>query len=152
MQDKFNTRIKKICSFKFYDSNFNFDIEKVTSVWIFAFNENNEIVCIELDRWIDIPGWHLKNWETPIEALKRECLEEAYVEIKDIEIIKVVHSDYFWEDNPTYMLFYIWKIDKVFDFQKNEESSERYFLKPNDFLEKYSWDKEFIKNIYDKIL
>jgi 8-oxo-dGTP pyrophosphatase MutT (NUDIX family) len=45
--------------------------------------------------------------ETPIEALKRECLEEAFVLIKDIELVKVVESDYFLIDNPTYMLFYI---------------------------------------------
>jgi ADP-ribose pyrophosphatase YjhB (NUDIX family) len=33
--------------------------------------------------------------ETPIEALKRESLEEAYVDIKDVELLKVVESDYF---------------------------------------------------------
>jgi ADP-ribose pyrophosphatase YjhB (NUDIX family) len=33
--------------------------------------------------------------ETPIEALKRECFEEAFVLVKDIELVKVVESDYF---------------------------------------------------------
>lgn len=153
-KDKYNTRTKKSCNFEYYEPSFLFPENKVTSVWIFVFQENWKIICIELYRWIDIPGGHLHVNETPIEALKRECFEEAFIEIKDIELVKVVESDYFWnsKEDLTYMLFYIWKVDKKYDFIKNEESFTRYELSPIEFFEKYKWNKDLIKNSYWKYL
>jgi len=149
-KDKYSARENKTCNFKYLDPDFDFPENKVTSVWILVFNESWKIICIELDRWIDIPGWHLKENETPTEALKRECFEEAFIEIKNEKLVKIVESDYFWtaKADLTYMLFYVWELDKIYDFVKNEESFARYEILSKDFLKKYCWDKEFLKNIY----
>ena len=149
-KDKFSTKLKKSCNFKYFPPDFNFPENKVTSVWILVFNENKEIICVEIDRWIDIPWWHLHVNETPVEALKRECFEEAFIEIKNEKLVKIVESDYFWteKEDLTYMLFCVWGLSKKYDFVKNEESFARFEIFPKDFLEKYCWDKEFFKNIY----
>lgn len=149
-KDKFSARIKKSCNFKYYSPDFEFPFKKVTSVWILVFQEDWKLICVEIDRWIDIPGGHLHIDETPIEALKRECFEEAFIEIKNEKLVKVIESDYFWteKDDLTYMLFYIWELDKKHDFIKNEESFSRYELTWKEFLNIYKWDKEFLKNIY----
>lgn len=149
-KDKYSARIKKTCNFKYLDPNFDFPKNKVTSVWILVFQDDWKIICVELDRWIDIPWGHLHVDETPIEALKRECFEEAFIEIKNEKLVKVVESDYFWteKDDLTYMLFYVWELDKKYEFIKNEESFARYEIFPKEFLNVYKWDKEFLENIY----
>lgn len=149
-KDKYSVRDTKKCNFKYYSPDFEFSENKVTSVWILVFQEDWKLICIELDRWIDIPGWHLKENEIPIKALKRECFEEAFIEIKNEKLVKVVESDYFWteKEDLTYMLFYVWELDKKHDFIKNEESFARYELTWKEFLNLYKWDKEFLKNIY----
>lgn len=149
-KDKYSVRTKKTCNFKYLYPDFDFPENKVTSVWTLVFQDDWKIICVELDRWIDIPGWHLHVDESPIQALKRECFEEAFIEIKDEKLVKIVESDYFWteKDDLTYMLFYTWKVVKIYDFVKNKETFARYELTWKELLEKYGWDKEFFKNIY----
>lgn len=78
MTDKFITDKWKSFNFTFKENDFNFPKDRVTSIAWVIFDENWDIVAIELDRWIDIPWGHIKIWETIKEALIRECMEGFY--------------------------------------------------------------------------
>ena len=152
-KDKFSARENKKCNFKFFPWDYSYNSEKVTSVWIIVLNEKKEIVCVELDRWIDMPWWHLLEWEKPVDAVHRECLEEAFIKVKNCSLVWVVESDYFWNniEDLTYMLFYIWELDEKLEFIKNQESFARYELPPKEFLKLYKWNTDFLTKIYKEI-
>lgn len=149
MTDKFKTDRNKNFNFTFKKLNFDFPENKVTSVAWVVFDDNWKILVVKLDRWFDLPWWHIKNWETVFEAIKREFLEEAFVEITDLKLSSIIESDYFWaeKENLTYMLIFNWKLKTILDFKKNIESKERIFVYPNDFLKLYSWEKILMEKI-----
>lgn len=147
MEDKYSTNIKKSFNFTFKNISFNFPKEKVTSIAWIIFDENWDIITVELNRWIDIPWGHIKYWETIEEALKRECMEEAFIEIDNLKISSIIESDYFWKENLTYMLIFSGKLSKELLFKENNESKRRIHISPEDFLLSYSWDKNFMKKI-----
>ena len=131
MTDKFITDKWKSFNFTFKENDFNFPKDRVTSIAWVIFDENWDIVTIELDRWIDIPWGHIKIWETIKEALIRECMEEAFIKKEDL----------------TYMLIFSWKLKKELLFQENKESKKRIYISPKDFLLNYTWNKEFMEKI-----
>lgn len=149
MTDKFTTDKWKSFNFTFKENDFNFPKDRVTSIAWVIFDENWDIVTIELDRWIDIPWGHIKRWETIKEALIRECMEEAFIEIDDLKISSIIESDYFWtkKEDLTYMLIFSWKLKKELLFQENKESKKRIHISPKDFILNYTWNKEFMKKI-----
>lgn len=149
MTDKFKTNRNKNFNFTFKKLNFDFPENKVTSVAWIVFDDNWKILVVKLDRWFDLPWWHIKNWETVFEAIKREFLEEAFVEITDLKLSSIIESDYFWaeKENLTYMLIFNWKLKTILDFKKNIESKKRIFIYPNDFLKLYSWEKILMEKI-----
>lgn len=149
MTDKFKTDKNKNFNFTFKKLNFDFPENKVTSVAWVVFDDNWKILVVKLDRWFDLPWWHIKNWETVFEAIKREFLEEAFVEITDLKLSSIIESDYFWaeKENLTYMLIFNWKLKTILDFKKNIESKKRIFIYPNDFLKLYSWEKTLMEKI-----
>lgn len=148
-QDKFSMRNKnKSCNFTYYNPDYIFPHDKVTSTWVVVFDNNKNILVVELDRWFDIPWWHVKHGDKTFEeSVKREVLEEAFVSIKNIELCLVVESDYFGKENITYMLFYVAYVDEIYDFVKNEESFSRKFMNIDDFLNVYKWYSELIEKI-----
>ena len=149
MTDKFITDKLKSFNFTFKENDFNFPKDRVTSIAWVIFDENWDIVTIELDRWIDIPWGHIKIWETIKEALIRECREEAFIEIDDLKVSSIIESDYFWtkKEDLTYMLIFSWKLKKELLFQENKESKKRIYISPKDFLLNYTWNKEFMEKI-----
>ncbi|RAL57602.1 hypothetical protein BLD25_01570 [Candidatus Gracilibacteria bacterium GN02-872] len=149
MTDKFITDKGKSFNFTFKENDFNFPKDRVTSIAGVIFDENGDIVTIELDRGIDIPGGHIKIGETIKEALIRECMEEAFIEIDDLKISSIIESDYFGtkKEDLTYMLIFSGKLKKELLFQENKESKKRIYISPKDFLLNYTGNKEFMEKI-----
>lgn len=62
----------------------------------FIFNEKNEVLLAQrqntgyYDGWRNVPSWHIEPWETAIETMRHECLEELGITI-DIDTSNVFH-------------------------------------------------------------
>lgn len=88
------------------------------------------------------PGGHVEGGDRNIfETAKREVIEEAYVEIKDCKVSTIIRLYYYKE--PTYMLILSAKVGKIYEFNKNEESLDRKFMNPLNFLKSYSKNNDF---------
>ncbi len=64
--------------------------------------ENDRVVLIKKARGgykgkLDLPGGGIEHDETPTEAVKRECLEEAGVNISDVELLDAVSNTFKWQ-------------------------------------------------------
>jgi len=117
--------------------------KKITSVSVVIFNNFKEILAVKLlERGWDIPGGYVEGGDRNIfETAKREVIEEAYVEIKDCKVSTIIRSYYYKE--PTYMLILSAKVGKIYEFNKNEESLDRKFMNPLNFLKSYSKNNNF---------
>lgn len=122
----------------------------ITSVHGFCFYKN-QLLLVNLDhRGWDFPGGHIETNETPLECVKREVMEEGYVEGKChfLGYIVVDHSENLkWKiDSPYprigYQLFYHMDIEKVHHFVGEYEASERLFIDPVEVYDYYhDWNK-----------
>lgn len=97
-----------------------------------VYRKNGNKVEVLLLKWLNaknqevyvIPKWHIEDWEVAKDTAIREISEEAWLMIKDLEVIKFItklnytFTAWYLEDNPV--------IDK-----------DVYL-----FLVKYNWDKE----------
>ncbi|MDD2870892.1 MAG: NUDIX domain-containing protein [Candidatus Gracilibacteria bacterium] len=155
-QDKYQARnFKKKCNFVYHNPDFVFPHDKVTSTGVIVFDNDKNVLVVEIHRGFDIPGGHVNNNDLSfIDAVKRETLEEAFVSIKDIKLSLVVESDYFGtnKNDLTYMLFYVAIVNVIYDFVKNNESFSRKFMKIDEFIDIYQGDKMLIENIIKSAL
>jgi len=66
----------------------------VCSIFLFSEIENELKLLLlhhkKLNRWL-IPGGHIEESENPVEAIKREVLEETG--IQDFELVSMIHKD-----------------------------------------------------------
>lgn len=142
--------LKKICHFRYLPPDTIFSPDKVTSVWVVPFTEDGEIVVAHLDRWWDIMGGHVQEWEMDfIETAKREAMEEGCVTIKEISLALVIESDYFWSSphELTYMLCYHAMVDELLPFESSHESFARKVVGIEEFLKGYRGNKELVENM-----
>jgi 8-oxo-dGTP diphosphatase len=116
------------------------DFNKITSVHGFCFHQGNILLVNVNGRGFNIPGGHLEKGETPEEAFHREAYEEGYVKGKAqyIGAIEVSH-----EDNPLffpggkypligYQVFYKMKIEECLAFLRENETSTRIWVEPEE--------------------
>jgi 8-oxo-dGTP diphosphatase len=116
------------------------DYNKITSVHGFCFDQGKILLVNVNGRGFNIPGGHLEQGETPEEAFHREAYEEGYVkgEVQYIGAIEVSH-----EDNPLflpggkypiigYQVFYKMKIDECLAFLRENETSTRIWVEPEE--------------------
>lgn len=114
----------------------------------YIFNEKNQLLIVKTNKNWTIPGGHPEvTDETPIETLKREVMEEAYTEIKDINYlgaVKVIENDEIY-----YQLRYTAKVDTVSPFKREWETSERAFVDLDKLQNYITWSKgiTFIKEL-----
>lgn len=131
---------------------------KVTSVSVIPITDSGEIVAVRLkNRGLDIPGGHVEKHEkTPEETLHRELMEEANTTVKDIKLVEVIRSNYFGneEDDSSYMLIYVARVDEVLDFTLSDEMSyERIIISSDEFIKDYNaGDKEFMSDIIQQAI
>lgn len=150
-QDKKPVRnLKKVCNFRYLPPDTTFPPEKVTSVCAVPFMEDGQIVVVKLDRWWDIAGGHVQEWEVDfIETAKREAIEEGYMTIKDVSLALVIESDYFWSspEELTYMLCYSAGVDRLLPFEVNNESFGRKITSIDEFIRDYEGNRELIEQM-----
>ncbi|KIL38784.1 DNA mismatch repair protein MutT [Gordoniibacillus kamchatkensis] len=116
------------------------DITKVTSVHGYCFYQGKVLLVHVKGRGFDIPGGHVEQGESPEQAFHREAYEEGYVkgELRYLGMIEVSH-----EDNPLYQpggkyplvgyqLFYRMDIDQSLPFQRENESTSRIWVEPEE--------------------
>lgn len=130
--------------------------ELITSVHGFCFY-NNELLLVDLDhRGWDFPGGHIELNETPEECMKREAIEEGYIEgeCSLLGYIAVDHSENpKWnEDSPYpkvgYQVFYRMDIKQLHHFEGRYESVQRIFINPKQVADFYhDWHE-----LYQEIL
>lgn len=84
----------------------------------------------------DFPGGHIELNETPVECLKREAMEEGYVEEEchflDYIVVDYTENSNWNEGSPYpkigYQLFYRMDIEKLHSFAGEYEAMERHLI------------------------
>lgn len=141
------------CKIK-WDENFVLKNQKYTQVSAYIFNEKNQLLIVKSQSWT-IPGGHPEAGETPLETLNREIFEEACVTAKDIKFLGAL--EVVEKGETYYQLRYTAKVDKIFDFKREWETSERLFVDLNNLNDYIKWANgktfseqiESAKNMWD---
>ena len=131
----------------------------ITSVMCAVFSDN-KILLVKPKRGWGLPGGHVEKDESPVDAIKRECAEEAAIEIKNIKFIG------FWEANKIvelktnkqypkkgYQLLFMADLDKMHQFENIFEVDDRRFVNPSDVAElhhSFRNFKEILRYIIDE--
>jgi len=133
------------------------DIQKTLTSHCIPFTTDGKIVAVNIiNRGIDIPGGHIEENETAIEAMQRETQEEAKVSVTNPVLIDVwrlvsTNNQLGLLQKP-YLLLYAADIISMEDFTPNEETDKRLILEPDDFIEKYFGDKQQARAMIDAAL
>ena len=116
-----------------------------TSVHGFAINQQKEILFTVNPRGIDIVGGHIEKGESPEDALKRECMEEASILPIQYELIGAIEINN--EKNPEalkkgypligYQPFFVISEYEIFPFQATHECIDRLWLSQEKIPEKH---------------
>jgi len=122
---------------KFYISNKLPNDKDVITCMCAVFYEDKILLVRPIRGW-GLPGGHIEKGETPEDCIIRECFEEAGVLIKHPKIIgywkagklKKLDSNKLYP-NVGYQLLYMAEADKIMEFKKVHETSDRKFLEPN---------------------
>ena len=130
--------------------------DNITSVMGAIFHEGKLLLTKPRRGW-GLPGGHIEANESPEECLKRECIEEAGVEIDNLKLIgywktrKLINLDSNKQyPNEGYQLLYIAKAAKINDFIPMHEVTDRKFVYPDEvkkFHHNYENFEEILKYI-----
>lgn len=120
-------------------------LKGVTSVCGILQPSEDTIVAVLNKRGIDIPGGHVEKGETPLEALVRECKEEAYAELFNVKPIALLSSD-FDPDKETFIVLFKAKCI-LQPFNPTEEINARFVMNPDDFLKNYYGNKLLMEKL-----
>ncbi len=111
-----------------------------------CFNENGEILVVKKKNKWSLPGGHPKKDESPEETLKREVMEEAYVQVDNITLlgaVRVTHPNNQEKGGELYYhLRYSAKVSEVLSINADPATGytfERRFVKPEEFIEYTQW-------------
>ncbi len=111
------------------------------------FTADGKVVAVDIiGRGVDIPGGHIDEGETAVEAMQREVKEEAQIAITHPVLIDT------WKLSSTdnalgitqkpYLLLYAADVESMDDFVSNNETSARLVLDPEEFIAQYFGDKQ----------
>ncbi|MCX6747460.1 MAG: NUDIX domain-containing protein [Candidatus Nomurabacteria bacterium] len=130
------------------------EISLCTSAYSFVFDDNM-LLQTELKegerpmRMLDIPGGHIDEGETPLDAVVRETFEETGVHVRNPKLVAYIkvtkHNSkpeaYRYPYPVSYMLYYLCDFENEEVFDGNEDAHGRVWLSPSEF-EKSIWCKE----------
>ncbi|MEF2248174.1 NUDIX hydrolase [Paenibacillus sp. IITD108] len=128
----------------------------ITSVHGFCFYEEKLLLVNLHARGWDFPGGHIELGETPAQCMRREALEEAYVE-GDCQLLGAICVDH--NDNPNwteqspypkvgYQVFYRMNVTTLRPYLAEYEAGERIFIEPAEISQFYkNWH-----SVYQEIL
>jgi 8-oxo-dGTP pyrophosphatase MutT (NUDIX family) len=115
-------------------------IREISAVFLVAVREGR-VLAIENDRGWDLPGGHIEPGETPIEALRREVLEEAGAVFEEAEPYAVLHEP----PRNEVMLVCLSRAYELREFTPADDCLGRGKLPVEEFLVRYHGDKEFMR-------
>jgi len=116
---------------------------KISQVSAFCLDDNNQVLIIKNEHGWGLPGGHPEDGETIDETLAREIQEEAGATIKSSKLIGYVEVDdpknEGREGKKYLQLRFFCRLDKIYDFTAEFETSERNFIKPEELPQFISW-------------
>lgn len=132
---------------------------KITSAFAFIFN-GDKVVLLEhanKNRGFDIPGGHIEDGESELEALRREVLEEVGAKISDIEllgcqIIRKTIAEAKYPDLLSSQVFFIAKLDKYVEVELEVDSLGAYEMDKDEFLDYLTNNNSYYTPLYEAAL
>ena len=129
------------------------DISEIISVHALPFTVDNKVVVVNVrSRGVDVAGGHIEETDaTILDALTRELIEEAEMTIKNPRLLDVleISSSLINEGDRKYIVIYSADIDRLGDFNPNDEISERLALSAEEFSERYfGKTPSYIKHLF----
>lgn len=135
------------------------DLEKVAAVFVYAFNENGELLMVQEHKgtW-DIPGGGREHDESIEETAKREVLEEACTIIRDIQItgyqrllVEGQKPDNYRRPYPeAYEVFVSATVSEEHPFTPSDEMTDRRYFTPEQAVQQDGLQFENRHIIYEK--
>ncbi len=115
----------------------------VSQVAGFCFDGQKRVAIIKNEHGWGFPGGHPEKGESNEETLQREVAEEACLSVKNPELIGYVEvkdpENNSVEGKHYLQLRYLAEADKINDFKKEFESSERMFVPVEELPKFISW-------------
>jgi len=131
----------KATEVKFMPMNKMVPSNQVTSCFVFAVHKN-EVVMIRPPRGWGLPGGRKEPYESPEECVRREALEEAVVELGELDLIggwkakKLLKTEANAKyPDLAYQLLYFAEVEKIKPFRSDFEVLERAFVNMKDVPE-----------------
>jgi ADP-ribose pyrophosphatase YjhB (NUDIX family) len=113
-------------------------------------NQDKKFLLIREGKWWDLPWWWLEYWETPQECIRRELLEEMWINVKHIGenpsyFISAKKDNWIWVANVIYETQI--GIDAIDNFKPSDECLEAKFFSIDDAQNETLFPnvKEFLK-------
>lgn len=132
--------------------------ESVSACLVIATTGDNKIAISRPQRGWGLPGGHREVGETAEQCLRREAIEEAAIELGDLELVgywatkKLFDSEHNRQyPNTAYQLLYIANVTAIHDFQPQLEVLERAFIEAHD-MERLHHNFENFRDIFEHII
>lgn len=122
--------------------------EKVTATFAFVRDAQGRLLTLRNERGWDIPGGHLDEGESVLDATHREVLEESSVTIKNLRFHALIIN------GDTAMSVFTAEPDEIRQFVQYEEdpTSDRTFMDMEQFMQVYSGgDKGLMSGLIERL-